>query len=342
MVDEISGYKTEYKERILDLLADKGGEEFRKIKKILWDWQFYQNPDSKDRDIGFVLKSDNEVVGFNGMMPVRIKYNHEEMKGVCGCDVILDRRYRGRGYGEKLVNGVKNFAPIVIAFGMSDPADKLTNRYGYKENQEIDQYFYQNEGENFKEKAKICVQKFRVFMHMMNKPVEEKMSSRIIDAANVPREIDGLWKRVEGGYPKTVIRDFKYIKWKYGEHPLKKYHLIIIEKDSELVAIGVFHKNAIKSRLVDFIGPAKNLGIKYLLISEFKKECAEAKMLECLSTDAEIKTALEYNGFRCLGLKPRFRVYSSIPNDRDMEKDWFVMAGDSDGDLLEMCVESCP
>ena len=144
-----------------------------------------------------------------------------------------------------------------------------------------------------------------------------------------------MWNKVKDGYTKIVVRNYSYIKWKYGKCRGLKYKLILVERDSELVGVGVFRKHNNGSRLVDYLGPANGLQIKYLIAKTFKNECSGSNSASCICTDEEFKNVLRFLGFRRYKDRPRFYVFSNLKNDREPEKDWFIMQGDSDGDFSE-------
>ncbi len=130
-----------------------------------------------------------------------------------------------------------------------------------------------------------------------------------------------------------MVKNLSYLKLKYGSHPFLKYQMIIVERNKALVGLGVFRKGHDISRLLDYIGPSKNKQIKFLIVKSFKEICSDSKSLECICTDEELKATLRYLGFRVGRSKPRFYVWSNIKGDQEPEEDWFVMGGDSDGDI---------
>jgi hypothetical protein len=159
------------------------------------------------------------------------------------------------------------------------------------------------------------------------------MDVSIVMASDAPKEIDTLWKNVESGYDKIVKRSHSYIFWKYGQHPINNYQLIVVKKNNVIIGVGIFRNSFKMARFVDYIGPSNSVKIKQLVISVFIKQCSDSKMLECTSTDEEFKQVLENCGFRKYKDRPRFYVHSNIADDKNPHMYWFIMGGDSDGDL---------
>jgi GNAT superfamily N-acetyltransferase len=327
-------YKPAFDEAILKLLGDKA------FKREIWNWQFFQNPFATNTDSLIVPVENGKVVGFNGSMPVRLKYKTGHTEAIWSCDTIVDPEHRGKGFGKVLFDEVQKKASIVLGFGISDAAAPILRRSGWRVNREVEEYYYQRKITGPRSILKKAVQRVLILRNVMRRPHVDSLDVSVIDAADAPVEIDALWEGVEGGYSKVVVRNYAYIKWKYGEHPLCKYRLIVVRDGGSLVAVGVFRRDRKKSRLVDYVGPSGDMRVKYLLIRRFADECSKSEMLNCVCTDTEFKRALACCGFRRFRGRPRFYVHSNRPDDQGSEEGWFLMAGDSDGDMLEGAEQS--
>lgn len=333
-------YKEDLKYTIIELLGLGLDANYKKWKNAIWDWEFNENPFVTDLSPFIVLMNEGKVIGFNGSIPVIVRYKDEKINALWSCDTILDQKFRGKGYGKKLLHAIQVNKPLVLGLGISDAAAPILRKNGWKVNREIDEFMYVNKIISLKCIIKKCIQYYKIFQNIFKRIQISNLNASIINASNAPEEIDALWHRVENGYSKIVVRNYSYIKWKYGNHPLAKYKLIVVKRNEGLVGVGVFRQNEKKSILVDYVGPSKDIQIKYLILSKFTKACANSELLDCICTDGEFKTCLEYLGYRQLKSKPRFYVCSNIENDHDPEGDWFVMTGDSDGDLLGAARES--
>ncbi len=332
----IAEYKEKYKNTVIDLLSQGKDSDYFKKRHKIWNWQYIENPFSNKSGNNIVVFEEGILVGFTGLMPVQLNYMGNIVEAYWSVDAIIDPIYRGKGYGGKMVNEVKIMRPIVMAFGISDIQSHIRIKNGYKVNKEIEEYFYVLKLYSLKNVIKKFFQYMKIFKNISFRLKRCDLNVRIIDASDSPKQIDHLWEKVQSGYSNIVIRNYLYIKWKYGNCPLAKYQLIIVERGNELVGLGVFIKNKDKSRLVDYVGPAKGLRqIKYLIVKTFKKECSHSRLLSCICTDIELKKSLEILGFIKYKHRPRFYIYSNIENDRKPESNWFIMAGDSDGDFAE-------
>ncbi len=331
---KISSYTEKYREHVIDLLSSNN-LEVRKIRAALWDWQYVNTPYVKRvEDTGVVITEAGSVVGFNGFMPVRLKYNGQLIEAAWSCETIISQAFRGKGYGVPLVDAVKIRFPLVLGLGISDTAAHLLKKRGYKVCLEIDSFSYTNSIFGLKDIARLGIQYLTIIKNITTRPSTAGLTAKILDIAYLSPQTDLLWQTVSHGYSKSIVRDYAYLYWKYASHPFLKYHMIVIERRQAIVALAIFLKRDDGvSRLVDYIGPSRDIRIKYLIIRTFQQACSRSKLASCISTDAEIKLALTLRGFRRQASKPRFYIYSNIESDQKIENNWFVMGGDSDGGI---------
>ena len=329
-------YKEEFKGSVIFLLSNKKTPDFSNKKRIIWDWQYNENPYVNKLSKGILLYEKGKVAGFTGLMPVHLKYENIIVEAYWSIDAIIDHTYRGKGYGGIMVDEVKVMLPVVMALGISNIQAHIRKKHGFKVNKEIEEYFFVIKANSLKNTLKKLVQHINAIKNISNKPRKTTgFDIRIIDASNPPEEIEVLWDKVQYGYHKIVIRNYSYIMWKYGKNPINKYELILVERDHKLLGVGVFRRNVDCSKLVDYIGPAEDLHIKYLIGKTFKNECSHSNLLSCICTDKEFKKVLKTLGFSQHRDRPRFYVFSNLINDQEPEKNWFIMQGDSDGDFSE-------
>ena len=334
----IAQYKEEYRKNVIKLLSQGKGPVYSKTKHKIWDWEYNQIPFVSDLSKGIAIIEESKTVGYYGFMPAMLRYQGNTIEGHWNINAILDPICRGKGYGKIMYGVGKTISKVALGFGITDIAAHIMRKQGYKVNHEIEQYFYSSKYNNFRSIIKRIFQYFIIVINIVYRPKRCDLKIRIDDASNAPKQIDSLWKKIEFGYSKIVIRNYSYIKWKYGDCPLARYQIIIIERGNELVGLGVFRKNKDISTLVDYVGPSKDPQIKYLIVKTFKMICSRSRLLSCICTDEEIKKSLEILGFLKYKYRPRFYIYSNIEGDHAPESNWFIMAGDSDGDLHNVMI----
>ena len=96
------------------------------------------------------------------------------------------------------------------------------------------------------------------------------------------------------------------------------------------------------SVIVDYCGPADDEDLMTALVSAARDAMAARGTLRmrCETTHAPMLAALHRVGFIGSRYRPRFRVRTNLPGDERPLEGWFLMPGDSDGDLLSSLDEA--
>ncbi len=324
-------YKEEDRDHVIALLSQGKERGYAEEKKTLWRWEHVENPfRAAVGGAGVCVVHDNKVIGYNGLMPIMLKYGDQYIEGVWSFDTILSPECRGKGYGGKLVDVVKQSGNVVLGLGISDAQESIMRKRGYHVNCDIEQFFFTNRLSGLRDFIKSLIQYVYVFKNYYRRLNKGLLESSVVDASRAPKSIDDLWHQVKDGYTNIVVRDYKYIQWKYGAYPLESLQLILVKEKGVLRGLGVFKKGERLSSLIDYVGPANDSQVMNLIIKTFRQECAHSLLLSCICSSSSLKASLLSFGFRRAKEKPRFYVYSNIDSGISPEKEWFVMGGDSD------------
>ena len=328
---QFSGWQKENVQKIIDLLSLEKDAGFSEKKQKLWQWEHVENPFKTDeKSVGLELLENDEVVGYNGLMPIMLKCGDQLLSSAWSFDTILSPKYRGKGHGKALAKAVKVAYPVVLGLGISDAQESIMRKQGYIVNTEIEQFYFTNKARSFRDYLKVVGQKALSILRHELYYTESEMQVSIIKASDVSSSIiDPLWDRVKNHYQNAVVRNFEYIRWKYGSYPVETFYLIQVMHQRELKAIGVFRKNKKLASLVDYIGALDDRASIYQVISTFMVESYGSDLLECICTNEVIKEVLRSVGFRHARVQPRFYIYSSVLSS-GLDRGLFVMGGDSD------------
>jgi GNAT superfamily N-acetyltransferase len=158
--------------------------------------------------------------------------------------------------------------------------------------------------------------------------------------------IDSFWEEVSKDYAIAVVRDKKYLNWRYFECPNVKYAVFIAKKNGEITGYIVLRyteeKNLIIGHIVDILAPLKNkAAIQYMIsraIEYFKERNVDlivCWMLKSSSCGHFFYRIFRNNGFiPILGQSMRFMARANSSQVSRMflreETNWYVTKGDSD------------
>ncbi len=330
---DLEDYQPEHKDAVIGLLGD------HEYKKRIWDWQFHQNPFLEGNSPGVILKDKDKIIGYYGSMPVPIQLGDRKFIGAWLCDLILDPEYRGKGLGKKLNNYLQNKYPMVLGLGISDHSDPILKKAGWVINYDIEEYNYIKNTANVKDVIKKMLQLVKSLKGTFCKRAQKNYIVEEIEGKDVKKYMDLLEQEEGSGYSNGIIKDFKYIEWKYLNHPVARYRYLIAKKQDKLMALGIIRNGKLKSRFVEYLG-ADELDAKYILTEKFMQICNSSLMLNVLTTDDDIKKSCDLLGFMRYKSKPRFYLYSGKIDKAVLAGKWFIMAGDSDEDILEAARDS--
>lgn len=325
-------YRPEMRDAIISLM---GGLPY---KESIWDWQFTQNPFDRPFD-PVVVVDDKQVVGFNGVMPIRVIYNGHEIDALWSCDFYVDASCRGQGLGQQIKEALIKKAPLIMSFGISHAAAPVLLKMGWKSSERVFNYRRIRHPNSLRNALLMFLQ----FCFRLRGGLD-KSSSRyhfvIADSLPSLELVDALWVKSAYTYKKAVVRNWRYLDWKYQNHPLASYRFLIASDAEGLKGIAVLREYKDVARMVDYLGPETDYNLQRALVSAFVRQYSSKRLLSCTTSGSCFGKALLDTGFFRARTQPRFYVRSQLLDDTDCEHNWFIMGGDSDGEMLLAASES--
>jgi Acetyltransferase (GNAT) domain len=323
----ITKYNSAYKKSILTLMRSKP------LKSEIWDWQFNDNPIVGDFDPIMITDKWGTVIGFNGIMPTRIQHNNNVIRGMWSCDFYVDNRFRGQKIGQKIKHRLHECSNVIMALGISNMASHVLLRMGWKPNEEVKGFRIIIRVRNFKTMLLYVIQRLNIIINLQ--PVNStKFNIAYVSDLPDRKLIDDLWGMVSKDYDNIVVRDYSYLYWRYEKHPLANYKYILAKRGNDIKGLIVVRVVDRYGVLVDYVGPRFDFDLKYAVLIKLLKICKNKEYLNCITSDDEWKSVLLATGFYCQRSEQRFYVYSKLNPEPDIINNWFIMGGDSDGEML--------
>lgn len=318
----------------IELLSQGRPQRYQPIKEAIFDWQFGANPHDDGGSPFLVGTTGNEVVALNGFMPVKIRYKGLPLRVCWSCDTYVSSKFRGQGFGKQLISRVSERAPIMLGFGISDMSDPIFAKANWHLNADNRMMFF-HVGESG---PKGIVQNFRTTLARL--PHAFSASDRSLPVSRHDEdfggEVDELWQRNASGYFSTVERDAAFLNWKYRRHPLNRYIWYAVRENGRLRGLVVARHSRVTSSVVDYCGPADDIDVMRALARAATADLTVrgTMRVQCETTHPALLTALKQCGFVSSRYRSRFRVRANLPDDDNVQQGWFLMPGDSDGDML--------
>lgn len=328
-----------HRDQVLALFSDVP------FKKAMWEYQFLLNPGAVKSGFKPVVAVESDrVAGFNGVVPVAILWHGKHREGLWSCDFKVSSELQGKGVGRLIKEELAQQSPILISFGISPVAAIVLKRMGWQPNNDVHFLKKIRCPSSMRDHALSVFQRMTSFVNWTFGGDDYSVSVR--ETLLEQPSVDALWDGVKTGYNKVVVRNWSYLHWRYETHPLATYSFLELrDSANKLNAIGIVRVSGGQVRFVDYMGPARDLGVKRALIKGVLDTWPDAKAVSAMTSDPQFKKIMKSLGFYQGREQPRFYVWTS-PRDfspaeceRNMEG-WFIMGGDSDGELLQAARES--
>lgn len=316
------------------VLALAGREE---AGERIWEWQFEDNPRGLPfRPVVLRDSASGQVVGFNGVMPVRVHYRGSPMTGCWSCDFHVRADVRGQGIGRQVKETLHGRYDLLMTFGVSASAARVLPRVGWQPSDQVRSYRRLYRPGRRGDWLRMAAQTLNRAVHWLTRRRKEAKSLTIKRTSKLPPAgvVDDLWHRVCQGYEKIVCRDYTYLDWRYQRCPVGRYRFILIYDQSELRAIAVYRHEGSVSRLVDLLAARDDEEVRGTVIDNWLDATAIADVHSLVTSDQALCRQAKSRGFFRGSGSPGFFVRSSLDEDTP-ETGWFIMAGDSDGEFLQ-------
>jgi hypothetical protein len=162
--------------------------------------------------------------------------------------------------------------------------------------------------------------------------------------ATFPPELDEAWYGMLAGYGAGIIREARYLSWRYARHPVLDYQIRVAERDGKTAGYIVWrpapaHVEEKRAVITDFLVEKGDAGAFEYLVScvVLESNDAGAEVLSVLTTQSWAAGAL-----RKFGFLPRGNAHAWVVAGwedhispwwvTDAEP-WHMCLGDSDGDM---------
>lgn len=325
---QIVNYTPDCKDGVLLLMSSV------QYKNLIWHWQFEENPCQLSLK-SFVIKSGDEIVGFNGAMPVKVNYESKPIDAIWSCDFYLHSNFRYKGLGKLVKAKQFDSNSVTMALGLSDVAAHVWKQKGCIPNEDILGLRRFEKIGSFKSFIWYFLQKFEFIKGSSTRINGGNCKYIVNDSLGKKGDVDGLWEKVGHSYEKIVVRDYDYLHWRYEKHPLASYQYVHVFRNNELEAIGIFRRHENNVRFVDMVAHATDIESRSALVASWLKLHCGSDIYNCMTTDKLLQKCLLAYGFCKTRNKQWFFVKSFFPRNVSPEKNWFIMSGDSDGEFLE-------
>jgi hypothetical protein len=300
---------------IRDLFALCFGKEMPREE---WAWKYKNSPSGSTAAIAL---DDDKIVAHYGGLRMKFHYRGKSFDVLQPCDVMTRPDYRARIFSKRgaMIRAGEHFYeanPMDFAFGFPSERHAIlgTKQLGYTKHEYVT----------------VLNKRVSAFRRMGNPLLKIEKGWNFIKG----HEIDRLWEETKDRQGLAILKDSRYIFWRYKDNPVKRYEPLIVRKrfSNAIKAFAVFSFGDSQLSILDFFSAGKT-DVRILL--ELFEGIAVRNGLDSISLWAnpheEVFNSLLDHGFtREKGMPYIFRIISSDIDPAFLFTNYYHRMGDYD------------
>jgi GNAT superfamily N-acetyltransferase len=296
-----------------------------------WDWKYVANPFNLESDpYVLLLRQGDSIIGMLGGLTLRASIRGDECSVGIACDLMIHPAHRGRRLFSKLMERYIQDRPFGIGWANS-----------------VSNHVWVTSATASARNVPLIA--FSIFSGygLARRKIDSSSADeiRIIQIERFDSRFDDLWSSVRGDYPIALIRDQRYLDWRFDDRPDAKYTRFCAIRGNDLLGYLILrvaeNDGARRAYLVDWMVKGRSLAVFSPLV---RHAIAHARREGALLISTRTTTPIFRRMLNRMGFVPWFwgpREYAitraplqaeSFQAFRDMSQ-WFSTMGDGD---LEM------
>jgi ribosomal protein S18 acetylase RimI-like enzyme len=313
-----------------------------------WFWEYEENPLGK---IAWVVEHKGQIVAHIGLVRVNVKVDEKILRSIIAADAMTHPKFRRRRLQRKMfVPSDKELVKANIHFSYWFPGEIMLKhgRQGIDYTCKIpalvkflDTYETIRELVGSRFLAKVLSvflnPTIRVFFRSKRKPVIEDV--KIKEVKQFDDRINVFWETVSKFFRIIVVRDKKYLNWRYFRRPDSDFKVFLAETNGKVQGYIVFSSKGGEGYIVDLLVHPHRLNVAQKLVSTAVRHFRQEKVhrIICLMLkNNPYYRMLRTNGFIHISSKFGFGVSiyspSKVPAGFLKNPDnWYLTLGDTDG-----------
>ncbi|QSX05408.1 GNAT family N-acetyltransferase [Sedimentibacter sp. zth1] len=260
-------------------------------------WMFDENPyNPNGHNLMYVLKDGDKIIGADGLIPFKLYVDGKTVVGAHSVKSMTHPDFKRQGIfrmmTENSVNsGRENGVDVIIGLANKNSYPAY-ERFGWPTLFEKDVFVRPiNIKHKLKNKVKAdfiasfgnATYKLLDKMRLAPKNALKKLNAHVSEYDKVPKFISEYFEKYKDKYGVLIVRDYKYLNYRYNKRPDVTYKTLIIESNDEKIGFVILRETSANgSKMVsvaeNFTDPTNELFIGAI---------AQAIIEYCYKIDAE-------------------------------------------------------
>jgi len=231
-----------------------GRLEADKLDPRFWKWEFIQNPAGKA--LIYVIQDKEKIVGHFADIPKNFCIGGETVGGTLSLDLMVGLEYRRKGFFSRMGRVAarrvsEQGGQFMTAFPIREETIRGLKKIGWREVVRLPVLVYPIRFSGIVHRylklrplSLLAGAMARVVYSLFHGRKGEKPPEGIsIEEIRHPdAEFDRFWERARGLFPVLGSREGKVLRWRYFEHPTRRYVLYRAMKNGEMAGYIVLRK----------------------------------------------------------------------------------------------------
>ena len=326
-------------------------------KKEMYEWLFDMNPYNKSGNMMYLLKEGDKVIGCDGLIPNELYVKGKTLLAAHSVKSMTHPDYKKQGIFRTMTEnscerGRLDGVDVVIGLA-NDQSYPAYQRFGWPTLFEKEVYVKPILIKNIlKRRIKVgflASAANSVYSSFMKNKLKSQMDSEIqyeiLDS--VPENIQTCWDRYKDKYNVLLVRDYKYLNYRYNLRPDVDYVTILAKIDNEIIGFAILHNSyangsKMTSSVEFFTDPTNERFIK-ALANGVSKYCYDNGLEYAVVGSGlygNYKKVLLENGFMITRKSPKNNMMIANVLSDKLEMDeinghekWHITQGDGETEL---------
>lgn len=326
-------------------------------KKEMYEWLFEKNPYNKNGNMMYLLKEGDKVIGCDGLIPNELYVRGKIVLAAHSVKSMTHPDYKKQGIFRKMTEnscerGKQDGVDVVIGLA-NDQSYPAYQRFGWPTLFEKEVYVKPILINNILKRrikvgllASIGNSIYSAYMkNKLNNVMDKEIKFEILN--NVPENIQQCWDRFKDKYDVLLVRDYKYLNYRYNQRPDVDYVTILAKLNNEIIGFAILHNSVANgskmTSSVEFFTDPNNERYIKALANGVSKYCYD-NSLEYLVVGSGLfgsyKKVLLENGFMITRKPPKNNMMiANVLSDKltmdeiNGHEKWHITQGDGETEL---------
>lgn len=326
-------------------------------KKEMYQWLFDENPYNKSGNMMYLLKEGDKVIGCDGLLPNELYVKGKVLLTAHSVKSMTHPDYKKQGIFKMMTEnscerGKQDGVDVVIGLA-NDQSYPGYKRFGWPTLFEKEVYVKPILINNIlRRRIKIGILADLgnfIYASFMKNKLKSKMDKEIkYEILNkVPEEIQKCWDEFKSKYDVLLVKDYKYLNYRYNQRPDVNYVTVLAKVNNEIIGFSILHNSIANgskmTSCVEFFTDPFNEKYIEALANGVSKYCYDNGLEYAVvgtGLYGEYKSVLLKNGFMVTRKPPKnnMMIANIISENVTFEEitgheKWHITQGDGETEL---------